>query len=331
MFRAWTEEVWVGKAMQVITRQINQGSTRNRFTAKSMVGLSVVLLSVLLVGGCNFFGGSEELQDEEVSSVDTPADSEGPEADAGEDGATVDAGQSEDGELFKEAMLPGLPSAAQVARAELLPSTDADERVREIERDRPDPYAYVPIPPAPRPAPPAPASSPSGNAGGGGRQPTPGGRPTVQPLAPPGSTAQAGGGTQGGGTTNASAGNGGGQPNTSGTGTALAPLPILPEPTVVASQVQVSGIASVSGEKYAIVKAPGEPTSRYVRPGDRLSNGAVLVKRIENRPGTQPFLVLEERGEEVTLTVGANATSDEEPTAAAASATPAIASLPYLN
>ena len=42
------------------------------------------------------------------------------------------------------------------ALAELLPSTDANERLKEVSSDRPDPYAFVPVPPPPAAAPPAP-------------------------------------------------------------------------------------------------------------------------------------------------------------------------------
>lgn len=85
----------------------------------------------------------------------------------------------------------------------------------------------------------------------------------------------------------------------------LETLPPLPDPAVVASQVQIFGIAEMNGTVYAIVQAPNEPTSRYVREGDRLSNGAVLVKRIETRPSSEPLVVLEERGTEIALPVGA--------------------------
>jgi hypothetical protein len=92
--------------------------------------------------------------------------------------------------------------------------------------------------------------------------------------------------------------------------------------------VQVSGVAAVNGENYAIIKAPDEPTSRYVRVGDRISNGAVLVKRIETRSGGAPMVVFEERGEEIALPVGANMTTPEEPTAAQPSQPSPIATLP---
>ncbi|MBE7382944.1 MAG: hypothetical protein F6J95_016200 [Leptolyngbya sp. SIO1E4] len=205
--------------------------------------------------------------------------------------------QEEDGELFKEAMLPGLPSAAEIALAELLPSTDPNERLKEIEQDRPDPYAYVPVPPPPAAAPPAPEDVPSPGAQGN----------------------------------NDDAQDNEGVPPAAGEPVPLQPLPALPEPTVVASQVQISGVAQVNGEIYAIVKAPGEPTSRYVKVGDLLSNGAVLVKRIETRPGNDPVVVLEERGVEIALPVGSGTGAPEEETAfQSPPAPPELAALPSL-
>ncbi|XGV95705.1 MAG: hypothetical protein ACAF41_23555 [Leptolyngbya sp. BL-A-14] len=80
-------------------------------------------------------------------------------------------------------------------------------------------------------------------------------------------------------------------------------LPPLPS-TTLASAVEVSGVVMVGGVAQAIVKAPNEETSRYVRVGQRLSNGQVLVKRIEMNGGSDPIVVLEENGVEVSRAVG---------------------------
>ena len=82
----------------------------------------------------------------------------------------------------------------------------------------------------------------------------------------------------------------------------LAPeLPNLPEPTL-AQGIEVTGVVEVGGVSKAIVKVPNEP-SRTVQPGDRLSNGQVLVKRIELR-GPTPVVILEQYGIEVARQVG---------------------------
>ena len=60
----------------------------------------------------------------------------------------------------------------------------------------------------------------------------------------------------------------------------------------------------VGGVAEAIVKAPNEATSRYVRAGQRLSNGQILVKRIEVNGGSDPVVILEQNGIEVSRAVG---------------------------
>lgn len=276
-------------------------------------GLGMVLLS-FLGGGLSVFNAfnsaNDEFEDftvEELPTEDVPV--EGEPAVPGAEGEAVEVPTEEGGELFEEAMLPGLPTAAEIARAELLPSTDPNERIKEIDSERSNPYALVTIPPPPPPTPPAPPTT----------TPPPAALP--QPPAP-----------NGNGGNNVQPPGGQGQPGGPGPDP-TAPLPELPDPTVTASQVEISGIAAVDGESFVIVRAPGEPTSRYVRVGDRLSNGAVLVKRIENRTGSSPLVVLEERGEEIALPVGANVgTPEAEATTEASQPSRAtVATLPVPN
>ncbi|MBW4578601.1 MAG: hypothetical protein KME42_03385 [Tildeniella nuda ZEHNDER 1965/U140] len=80
-------------------------------------------------------------------------------------------------------------------------------------------------------------------------------------------------------------------------------LPPLPSANL-ANAVEVSGVVMVGGVAQAIVRAPNEETSRYVRVGQRLSNGQVLVKRIEMNSGSDPTVILEENGVEVSRAVG---------------------------
>jgi hypothetical protein len=72
-------------------------------------------------------------------------------------------------------------------------------------------------------------------------------------------------------------------------------LPKLPEPTI-AQTVEVSGLIAIGNQSYAIVKAPNEPYSRRVKVGERISNGQVLVKRIDVN---NKLVVLEQYGVEI--------------------------------
>jgi hypothetical protein len=62
----------------------------------------------------------------------------------------------------------------------------------------------------------------------------------------------------------------------------------------------------LGGTEYAIINAPNEQTSRYVREGQTIANGQVLVKRIEVQESGEPVVVLEENGIEVSRRIGEN-------------------------
>lgn len=79
-------------------------------------------------------------------------------------------------------------------------------------------------------------------------------------------------------------------------------LPQLQEPAL-AKTIEVTGVVNSGGITSAIVKVPNEP-ARSVREGERLSNGQVLVKRIEVNSGPTPTVILEQFGQEVARQVG---------------------------
>jgi len=69
----------------------------------------------------------------------------------------------------------------------------------------------------------------------------------------------------------------------------------------LAEAVQVSGVMTIGSENFAVVQTSAG--SQYVRVGLRVSNGRVLIKRIDLR-GSEPMVVLEENGIEVSRPVG---------------------------
>ncbi|MDR9405356.1 MAG: hypothetical protein RI580_18205, partial [Halothece sp. Uz-M2-17] len=104
-----------------------------------------------------------------------------------------------------------------------------------------------------------------------------------------------------------------------------APPPPPPEPEL-ARAVQVQGAVKIGDEVSAIVKAPNEKSSRYVRPGQLIADNQVLVKRINIDQRPNPIVILEELGieEEVIKTVeeGMTAGSQTAPQQSAAQLPP---------
>ncbi len=86
----------------------------------------------------------------------------------------------------------------------------------------------------------------------------------------------------------------------------LNPAP-KPEPDQ-ARQVVITGIIDINGINHAIVKAPGEKDSRYVKAGDLLANGMVLVKQIDTNSNK---VTLEQLGQNVELAIGSNSSASK--------------------
>jgi hypothetical protein len=63
-------------------------------------------------------------------------------------------------------------------------------------------------------------------------------------------------------------------------------------------------VVKVGNEIFIIAKASNDATSRYVKVGQRIANGKVLIKRVLFKPGEDPVVILEENGVEVSKTVG---------------------------
>jgi len=82
------------------------------------------------------------------------------------------------------------------------------------------------------------------------------------------------------------------------------PMPVAPPQPDLARGTIVLGVVEVGNQFQAIVQVPNEATSRYVSEGQRLGDGQVTVKRIEMYPGSEPVVVLEQFGQEVSRAVG---------------------------
>lgn len=105
---------------------------------------------------------------------------------------------------------------------------------------------------------------------------------------------------------------------------------ITPPDTKAAEGTKITGTVEVSGTIYAIIEAFGEPTSRYVRAGQMISNGRVLVKRIDTN-AEPPIVVLQQNGVEVLRAVGApvvGAVDTNQPADSAAAAPAATTPTP---
>jgi len=74
--------------------------------------------------------------------------------------------------------------------------------------------------------------------------------------------------------------------------------------TDLANDTLVSGVISIGNNIKILLKAPNENNTRYVQVGQYISNGQILVKRVENPNSSTPIVVLEENGQEVYKKVG---------------------------
>ena len=83
------------------------------------------------------------------------------------------------------------------------------------------------------------------------------------------------------------------------------PLPPVAPAIDLAKTVQVKGVVELGGKVSAIVKEPDQ-SSRSVSAGDYISQGKVLVKRIEFNGSREPVVILEQNGVEVIKSVGSS-------------------------
>ncbi|MEL6229762.1 MAG: hypothetical protein AAFR24_07615 [Cyanobacteria bacterium J06627_3] len=267
------------------------------------------LLLVLLIttgaislSGCGFFNRNRDVAEDPTTLTDQPAQTV-----ETADGKLPNLPEGEESDNVVEI---SANSPTVVAR-DLIQSTDPNERTIGVERTRSDPFAGLTIPLVP----PEPIEVPE--AAGGGNS------PNNQVAAGP--NASPGGGTAAGAQARPEVA---GQQRLDSGLPEIAELPEIPQPTN-ARAVRVSGVIQLGGAPYAIVKAPDE-VERYVRQGERIAGGSVVVKRIDTS-SLEPRVILVENGIEVErlVTADGEATAEEvEPPADAAVST--ISTLPVL-
>jgi hypothetical protein len=238
----------------------------------SLIAASIGL--VLFLGGCSGGEGGDAV------SQETPAASEqaAPEPSASPSPSAQPA----------TAQAPTRPNRPRgILPADLINSTNPDQRLRSIQSARPDPFSLVPTSPSV-------TITRDSRASGTGQ-----------------SSASAGGGSSGSGSSGGSRGSAGTQAMLPQPIPALPEIPRLPRqlPAALAPQpelaraVSVSGVVQIGSIVYAIVDAPDEPSSRYVQVGQRLSNGEIIVRRIDMN-GSDSSVLLEQSGMQVVRRVG---------------------------
>lgn len=87
------------------------------------------------------------------------------------------------------------------------------------------------------------------------------------------------------------------------------PVPQVPQtpppPTAdTAEAIEVSGVMQIGNEVQIILRTPGSVNSQYVRLGQNVAGGRVVVRRVENLETGSPVVILEENGIEVARAVG---------------------------
>ena len=171
-------------------------------------------------------------------------------------------------------------SRIQGTKENLIEATDAITRTKNVDKGRNDPFALIPVEPiiTIKPTAPKDPTPPKVNPSNQNESINP---PNTEPKPPL-------------------------NPNPTPPEPTIRSEPPLPPPPpqpVLAQGVTVTGLIQVGDVTKIIVKAPDEKYSRYVESGQYLSNGQVLVKRIETQ-GSNPMVVLEQLGIEVVKQVG---------------------------
>jgi len=236
------------------------------------------------------------------------------------------------------------PSGTVYLAPSLIQPTNANQRVKQVAKGRRDPFAalFAPVSTTPIPVSIAPPTSSSAT---NNSQQSASGSSNANRRQPNSTVAARNSGSTNNKTSNpvkVAVGNQSSPNQTTPPGTPITspinPLPpsglpgnnLPPAPPEqlapqLAQNVTVMGVIQIGEVTQAIVQVPNEATSRYVQVGQRLSNGQVLVKRIEMNEGAEPLVILEQYGVEVAKAVGEEPAQNDgqtPPTAALPSQVP---------
>jgi hypothetical protein len=273
--------------------------------------IAIASVFALSLTGCSLLGGGEETASEGSASPESAAAPASPSATPEFENPTVapdNKGEKTDGQNDKNKGKDAKDKDKKAAKnsprgilpSDLISSTNPNQRVKSISRDRTDPFAMLSTMPDVSVSDAAIARQKSEaeqrqqeyeqarkeyqQALQAAAAQRPAERFTTRPSATPSGPIAA-------------------RPPASATARPAAPpRPMQPQPDL-ARAVEVTGVVQVGDVPYAIVNAPNEPSSRYVRVGQRLSNGQVLVKRIDSNP-LEPVVVLEQYGIPVNKSIG---------------------------
>lgn len=252
----------------------------------------VIPIALLVIGSVGCQSSEQPQQNSQVTPQATPA--------------PTPAGQPN----FEKPMQPGVNNTSKIAVSGLLPNTNPDSQAKTAVKGRNDPFAgfsvqpiikvnpsesetkqsstqpkVIPSPPKIPATLPGSKSNPITSPRARTTPPSPNQIPSSKPLASNTDSKRT-------------------FPKLpSSSQTFPQPSPQPPQP-VLAQGVTVTGVVELGGITQVIVKAPEEQFSRYVSVGDYLSNGQVKVKRIENSYGSNPIVILEQFGIEVSKQVG---------------------------
>jgi hypothetical protein len=256
---------------------------------------------VLGLGGCGLLGGGGD-------SVSQQSPAASPESSPGSVEPAPNA-QPFSQSTGRAQTQPNRPRG--IMPPDLISSTNPDQRLKSIQSARPDPFALLPTTAA--------ITITRSQTPSGGQSPSSTGSSLSGQGLPRGSS--------GGGSARIPSGSQAMLPQ---------PIPVLPDiprlpralPAALPPQpelaraVNVSGVVQIGSAVYAIVDAPDEPSSRYVQVGQRLSNGEILVRRIDFN-GSDSSVILEQAGMQVVRRVGDVPVAPVAPTAPAAPSAPA--------